>query len=200
MAPKAVKKKSNTMLAILIILIGLLIFAGIFVYLSFVEANTVHLFTRENRHIGAQLYEATLGLDMEENYPESPLTLMRLYNDINFFLYRNIIVNDELFMRVVDLQRELLHPQLIESLTREQQAAHIRNAVETLGEQGVLVGRSEIDHVQYDFYNQRTARVNIRQPLIFYGAVYWVYMLEIDENGQWKIVGWVETDESFIVN
>jgi len=195
---KSNKKKSNMPIAITIIVLGVVIIASIIFYVIYLDANTVRLFQHEHRHVGASLYESTVGRNIEQDFPHSPLELMRLYNDISFFLYGGIIVDDDLFMDVINLQRRLLSPELQESITAQQQFNHIKNAVNTLNEQGVFVRRSEVEHIQYDFYDQSTAIANIRQFLAFYGNVFWRYQLEVNESNQWMIVSWERVDESFL--
>ncbi|MCL2415970.1 MAG: hypothetical protein FWD01_04055 [Defluviitaleaceae bacterium] len=192
-----VKKKRNIMPGIIVLLLGLIVITGILFYGYYVTSTTHTPFYSNRTNQGQQLYNETLGRDMVVNYPQSPEELMNLYNAATFFLYGNIIADEQMIADVIDFQRLMLSHEIVTTNSPTEQLRNIREAVDFLNDAGITVRRPEVMAVRFDLHSNRIAIANIRQIMVFNDNLYWVYFLELDDNDQWKIVSWSQTDDTF---
>ena len=192
-----VNKKKNLVPALIVIILGLAIIIGIIAYSIYVSANVTSPFVPERQRAAERLYEETLARDLAAYYPQSPEELMNLYAAAMFFLYGNFIADEDFMLDVLDWQRQMLHPYLLEINPPQYQFANLVAAIEALNESGISPRRAEITATRFDFANHRRAEVHLRQVMVHYEKMYWVYFLETDEDDKWRILGWVRTDNTF---
>lgn len=191
------KKRKNTLLFMIIMLAGIVAIGSILAYGAHVSANTPQYFVHERRHTAGRLYRETVGRDMEENYPQTPLLLMELYATTFFLLHGNFILDEDIFMEAIEFQRQLFTQELRDRNPPQLQLANLLANLETFGEADAVLRPSTVENVRHDFYDQRSALAYVVHPFMTHENLYRVYHLEMDENDMWRINSWVEADEEF---
>jgi len=192
------KKRRNKALFVCILLLGLGGIAAIFAYGAHISANTDHPFVWERRHNAQRLYRETVELNIRENYPQSPAALMELYTTSVFFLYGDFILCDDIFMEVIEFQREMFSQALLATTTARQQFDNLMESLaEFHNEPGLSLRRSTVENIRHDFHDQRTALVYVIHPFMFHADLFRVYHLVMDENDRWRINSWSLADSDF---
>ena len=192
------KKRKNVALFVFILLLGLGGIAAILAYGAHISANTDHPFVWERRHNAQQLYRQTVELNIRENYPQSPTALMELYTTSVFFLYGDFILCEDIFMEVIEFQREMFSLELLAGTTAAQQFNNLMASLEGFqDEANLLLRRSSIENIRHDFHDQRTALVYVIHPFMFHANLYRVYHLIMDDNDMWRINSWSLADSDF---
>ena len=192
------KKRKNVGLFILILLLGIGAIAGILAYGAYVTANTPQPFVWERRHNAERMYQETVGLNLEEDYPQNPARLMELYSTSVFFLYGNFILCEDIFMEVIEFQRALFSQELLATTTAQQQFNNLMRNLDNIQEESELIlRRSVIENIRHDFYDQRTALAYVIHPFMFHVDLFRVYHLVMDDDDRWKINSWRLADSEF---
>ena len=190
-------KRKNRLAFVLILILGIASIASILLYGAHVAANTPQIFVRERRGTGERFYRETLGLNLDEEYPRTPQRLMDLYNTTTLFLYGNIILDPDMFMRVIEFQRQLFSEELRSITTAQRQFDNMMHNKETLGEAGIRVSDATVEDIRYDFVDQRVAAVHVHRRLFSYDDMYRIYYLILDDSDRWRIHSWEVTDYMF---
>ena len=192
-----VKKRKNTMLFFMILLAGIAIIVSILAYGSHVSANMPQHFVHERRHTADRMYRETVELDIRKNYPQTPWQLMDLYATSFFLLHGNFILDERIFMDVIEFQRELFSQELRDLNPLELQLANHLSNLKRFREADAVLRPSRVENVRHDFYGQRTALAYVVHPFMTHENLYRVYHLEMDENDMWRINSWTEATEEF---
>ena len=189
--------RKNSLLFLIILLAGILAIGGILAYGAHVSANSPQHFVHERRHTADRLYRETVGMDIYENYPQTPWKLMEIYAASFFLLHGNFILDEGIFMEVIEFQRQLFTQELRDrNPSHLQLANHLAN-LEIFREADAVLRPSTVENVRHDFYDQRTALAYVIHPFMTHENLYRVYHLEMDENDMWRINTWREADEEF---
>ena len=191
------KKRKNGLLFFIILLLGIGAIGSILAYGAHVSANMPQYFVHERRHTADRLYRETVGLDLSEDYPQSPMQLMELYTRSFFLLHGNFIIDEDIFMNVIEFQRELFTQDLRDRNPAEFQLANLLINLEIFGEAEAVLRPSTIQSIRHDFYDQRTALAYVVHPFMAHENLYRVYHLVMDENDMWRINTWSEANEDF---
>jgi len=194
------KKRNHVGLFIAIAILGVCGIATIFAIGAHVSANTPQPYVWERRHNAARLYAETVELDIHnpENYPQNPQQLMELYNAAFFFLHGDFILDDDIFMEVIEFQRALFTDEILETTTARQQFDNLMNNLEILrADNDVLLRRSFVENIRHDFRDQRTALAYVVHPFMLQADLYRVYHLRMDDNNMWRINSWSRADSEF---
>lgn len=194
-------KRKNVGLFIFVLIVGIGLIVGIALYAMRIQDAMDLPFVHERRHTAQQLYNETLGRDMENNYPANPRALMELYAATVLFLHGDFIASEDMFLRAINFQRSLFTDELAGMVTAQQQMNNIRHSLEILGEYGVVTRRPQIYEFTIDYADGRTALVEVRSPFRhpfeYLEDMYRVYYLVLDWQDRWKIHSWAQTDEFF---
>ena len=191
------KKKTNVAVLLFVLIIGIGGIVSIVAYSMHVNANIPQLYVRERRGTGERLYRNTVGINIRENYPRNPAQLMDLYLLSVSFLYGNIILDEGIFMEVIEFQREMFSDELLASSTAQSQFDNLMASLEVLDYLGLSLRTSTVENIRHDFYDQRTALAYVIHPFFLQDNIYRVYHLAMDENNKWRINSWSQADSDF---
>lgn len=186
------KKKPNYLFAILPILVFM---ALLVVFALRRPTNTVK--TNNEKQ-----YEAVMTLDFKVDYPDSPDKVLDKYNEIDSFLSGNTVdkFTDGDLRILVEKERLLLHPELLEQNPIDDHVKGYENKIRTLKD-------NELRIMQV---NSETPRFSNDGKLCSIGVTqYWnqivsgsdrhidlVYNLKKEETtGRWKIIGWYVNEQ-----
>jgi len=195
------QKRKNIGVFVLVLVLGIGLIGGIAIYAVRMQDAMEQPFVHERRHTAQQLYNETLGRDMENDYPTTPRALMELYGATVLFLHGDFIACDDMFLRAVNFQRSLFTDELAGVVTAQQQINNIRDSLAILGDYGVATRRPQVYEFTIDYDEGRTALVEVRRPFRhpfeFMEDMYRVYYLSMDWRDRWRIHSWAQTDEFF---
>ena len=194
---QAKRKKKNGILFFVILLLGVGVIGAALAYAAHVSANTPQYFVHERRHTAERLYRQTVGLNISENYPQNPRDLMDLYATSFFLLHGNFILDEGIFMNVIEFQREMFSQELRDLNPPQLQLANHLANLETFREADATLRPSTVENIRYDHAGQRTALAHVVHPFMTHENLYRVYHLMMDENDMWRINSWVESNEEF---
>ena len=197
MRKRANKKRKNSLLFFIILLVGIGAIGSILAYGAHVSANTPQLFVHERRHTADRLHRETVGMDITENYPQTPWQLMDLYNTAFFLLHGNFVLDEGVFMDVIEFQREMFTQELRDRNPPHSQLANHLINLETFREAEAVLRPSIVENIRHDHVGQRTALAYVVHPFVMHENLYRMYHLEMDDDDMWRINSWVETDEEF---
>lgn len=197
----AIKKKNNIikLLFILIVITCIVIFAAV----SWKSgSDTLHGDFESTKKGSAEvLYADILSADLEKNYPKTPDEVMQFYGKCYKMLYGDMIKNDEVFANVLHIQRKLFSKELSEKNLFEVQLEKMKSDVELLKQNKVYVVDFEAKAPIYDrSFNTCDVRVvvstnaNSENGNLKY---YLSYNIVRDENDQWKIQSFRNTNSNF---
>ena len=190
--------RKNRLLFFIILIAGIAAIGSILAYGAHVSANAPQYFIYERRHTADRLYRETVGLDINENYPQTPWQLMDLYATSFFLLHGNFILDEGVFMEVIEFQRELFTQELRDRNPPQLQLANHMANLEIFREADAVLRPSRVENVRHDFYDQRTALAYVVHPFMTHENLYRVYHLMMDDNDMWRINSWAEADEEFV--
>jgi len=189
------KTKKNYLPGIIILILGLAIIIGILAYSYYSAATYDSPFFPERRTMGQRLYAETLARDLQIAYPQTPEELMALHSAASFLLYGDFTDDADFLVDVINWQRQMYSPELLAANPPDTQLENLLDAIAFLYETGITPRRPEIISVRFYYLDQ--AAVHMRQVMVHYDNLYWVYFLETNEDDRWKIMGWVRTDYTF---
>jgi len=193
------RKKTNVAVLLLVLIIGLGGIGSIIAYSLHVNANIPQLYVRERRGTGERMYRNTVGINIRENYPRNPAQLMDLYLSSVLFLYGNIILDEGIFMEVIEFQREMFSGELLAASTPQSQFENLMTSLEVFDYLGLSLRTSTVENIRHDFYDQRTALAYVIHPFFLQDNIYRVYHLVQDEFDMWRINSWSQADSDFNV-
>ena len=191
------KRKSNTAVFVLVLLVGVLGLGAIFFYASVVTSQIERPFVHERRQTAERLHRETVGLDLEQDYPTTPRGVMELYAITVQFLYGDFIALDSMFMEVIEFQRMLFSQQLRQYNSAQQQFYNLIEHLQLLEEAEARILRPEVEEISFDYVDMRSVLVQVRHRFAHHSNLYRLYHLVLDENDTWRINSWVEADENF---
>ena len=190
--------RKNRLLFFIILIAGIAAIGSILAYTAHISANTPQDFVYERRHTAGRLYRETVGLDISENYPQTPWQLMDLYATSFFLLHGNFILDEGIFLEVIEFQRELFTQELRDRNPPQLQLANHLANLETFREADAVLRPSRVENVRHDFYDQRSALAYVVHPFMTHENLYRVYHLIMDDDDMWRINSWAEADEEFV--
>jgi lactate dehydrogenase-like 2-hydroxyacid dehydrogenase len=190
-------KKKNVLLFFIVLILGIGAIGSILAYGAHVSANMPQHFVHERRHTAGRLYRETVGLDLDENYPQEPADLMELYARAFFLLHGNFIIDEDIFMDVIEFQRQLFTQELRDRNPAQYQLANHLANLEIFDEANAVLRPPTIERIRHDFYDQRTALAYVIHSFMAHENLYRVYHLMMDENDMWRINTWREANEYF---
>lgn len=185
------------LLFLIILVLGIVTISSILVYGMRVSENMPQHFVHERRHRGERMYRETVGLNLAEDYPQGPWQLMELYTTSFTLLHGNFILDEGIFMDVIEFQRELFSQELRSRNTAEHQLFNHLANMETFRDADAVLRTSSVENIRHDFYDQRSALAYVIHPFMNHESLYRVYHLIMDDNDIWRINSWVEADEEF---
>ncbi|MCL2854664.1 MAG: hypothetical protein FWE21_03500 [Defluviitaleaceae bacterium] len=195
------QKRKNIVPFVIILLAGVGLVGGIFWWGLRVQEEMEQPFVHERRHTAGQLYNETLGRDMVNDYPATPRALMELYAATVVFLTGDFIACEDMFLRAINFQRSLFTDELAATTTAQGQLNTLRQNVAIMQDYGLAVRRPVVYEFTIDYYEGRTALVEVRRPFRSpfddLDDMYRVYYLALDWQDRWKIHSWAQTDENF---
>ena len=197
------KQRKHIVPFILILIVGLGLIGGIVWYAVTIQSEMEMPFVHERRHTAQQLYNQTLGRDMENDYPATPRALLELYAETVMFLHGDFIANEDMFLRAINFQRSLFTDELAGLVTAQQQLNNLRESLVIMDYYGLSPRRSHVYEFTLDYVDGRTALVEVRHPFRhpfeYMEDMFRVYYLQMDWQDRWKIHSWAQTDEFFNV-
>ena len=183
-------KRSNIVLFVVILVVGVVAIASVLIYAYNLHKNTPVLFNSNKKTAAGKLYEKIKSIDLEANYPETPEAVMELYNDITLMLYGDMIVAEELFPELINIQRELLSGEILGMNTFDEQYQNLKDSLVKLAENKMYAFRYETDNAFFDEnLGPEVCVISQKQFLYNMDTVYWNYNLQLIDS-RWKITGW----------
>jgi len=195
--PRRVARK-NGLLFLIILVVGIAAIGSILAYGAHVSANAPQYFVHERRHTGERMYRETVGSNISENYPQTPWHLMELYAASFFLLHGNFILDESIFMDVIEFQREMFTQELRDRNPPQYQLYNHLTNLHIFQEAEAVLRPSRVENIRHDFYDQRSALAYVVHPFMTHENLYRVYHLEMDGNDLWRINSWVEADAEFV--
>lgn len=140
------------------------------------------------------IVEQTLDVDLSTDYPKTPRSVMKLYNEI-LECYYNESYSEEQLNDLVDLQRGLLDDELLAENGRDDYVINLRKEIEQFDNEKKTISSitiSNTDEVVYKVIDGReTAYVTSSYFMkvdTSYERTYQRYVFRKSEDGQWKIL------------
>lgn len=164
--------------------------------------DTIHgEFNNEKKAAAQVLYSEITNVDIEKVYPKTPDEVMQFYGKCYRLLYGDMINDEEVFAKVLHIQRKLYSDELANKNLFENQLQKIKEDVSKLKESEVFVLDFDTKPPIYD-KNYQTCDV---RTVISTNAnnengvlkAYMVFNIIKDENDCWKIHSFRNTNEEF---
>lgn len=186
-------KKKNSKSAVLsggVILLMVIVMAGYYLYLSNKEK------VKEEANPKFTAVQEVLNRDLENNYPKTPKEVVKYYSEITKCFYNEEYSDGELEL-LADKANQLYDAELLQWNDWGQYIISLRSQIKDFKDQKITISTyiisssTEVDEFEEDGY--KFARLRAVYTLKQEGAkqdVAEVFLLRLDENGDWKIYGW----------
>ena len=189
------KKKNNTKTVIAFLVLALFVL-GAFVLLS---NRTEQIAEAQPLKITA--VQELLLRNLDTNYPASPKEVVKLYSEITRCYYGEQYEEEDL-EKMVDMSLKLFDRELAANQTREQYLNSLKIDIQAYHDaKKVISSFSVANSTDVDYYNylgdewaQLYCMYSIRVGTNI-TPVKEKYLLRRDDDGHWKIYGWVLVDE-----
>jgi len=191
-------KKNSNMIGILIILVGLIITVSIIGFALFTHLNTHVYFDPQRRAVATRLFESTMNTDLINNYPRTPEEVMTYYFDLSRLIYSGMIVDRDLYSKVVTQMRHLFGSEIAEMNSFEDQLATIMDVVDRFAYYGISkTGWEQLPPI-FDVNDPTICYIRAWQTFNTNETFYWQFRLErVIPQNEWRIIRFDSTDENF---
>ena len=140
--------------------------------------------------LGVRFFEEVMAFDYED-YPTTIEGVMEEYLKTVQLLYGDMIVNQELIMPIIEVQRKMFSVQILELNSIESQYHALTLSLEELKEQDIRLISSDIRLISQDVFNSNVFNVDLVKQYTTIGAVNKRYRLQKNQSdNRWKIAGW----------
>jgi hypothetical protein len=191
--PKNKKTNNESMFKIILVIIAiLLVLAGVFLMTFRTNEDSLvqnSYFNPNRAALGTRLFEELMEFSIY-NYPETIEGVMEEYLKTVQLLYGDMIVNQELIMPIIEVQRKMFSDEILQNNSIESQHQMLTVHLEELKENDIRLLSSDIRLISQDVFNSNVFNVNIVQQYTTIGTVNVTYRLERDNANRWKIAGW----------
>lgn len=186
-------KKKNTKSAVLsggVILLMVVVMAGYYYYLSNKEK------AKEEANPKFTAVQEVLNRDLEYNYPQSPREVVKYYSEITKCFYNEEYTDSELEL-LADKADQLYDEELAQWNDWGQYMISLKSQIKDFKDQKITISTyivdssTEVDTFEEDGF--KFARLGVVYTLKQEGAkqdIAEVFLLRMDDNGDWKIYGW----------
>ncbi|MCL2564818.1 MAG: hypothetical protein FWE24_03280 [Defluviitaleaceae bacterium] len=191
-------KKSSYTVGILIILVGVIILVSIIGFALFTHLNTHVYFDPQRRAVATRLFESSMNTDLINDYPMTPEEVMTYYFDLSRLIYSGMIVDRDLYPKVITQMRHLFGPELIALNSFEEQFETVMDVVDRFAEYGIFkTGWEKLPPI-FDVNDPTVCYIRAKQTFNTNETFYWQFRLErIIPQNQWRIIRFDSTDEDF---
>ncbi len=138
--------------------------------------------------------------DLEKNYPKTPREVVKFYNRIISCFYNEEYTEDELY-ELGDQARMLMDDELLENNSRDDYFENLKADIETYREKSKTIASTSVcdsNEVNYQTIDgDECAYVNASYFIDedkSYSRTYQTYVLRKDEEGNWKILVFYQTE------
>ena len=138
--------------------------------------------------------------DLEKNYPKTPREVVKFYNRIISCFYNEEYTEDELY-ELGDQARMLMDDELLENNSRDDYFENLKADIETYREKSKTIASTSVcdsNEVNYQTIDgDECAYVNASYFIDedkSYSRTYQTYVLRKDEDGNWKILVFYQTE------
>ena len=138
--------------------------------------------------------------DLERNYPKTPREVVKFYNRIISCFYNEEYTEDELY-ELGDQARMLMDDELLENNSRDDYFENLKADIETYREKSKTIASTSVcdsNEVNYQTIDgDECAYVNASYFINedkSYSRTYQTYVLRKDEDGNWKILVFYQTE------
>lgn len=193
------KSKNNTVMAVLIVLIGISVFAAALILSLSKTSPEDGYFNPKKKATAQKIYEELTSLNTE-NYPQSPEEVVMYYLKGTRILYGDMVNDEAVIPDVLRAQRLMYSQEILDTTSLEQQEEAIKKDIKTLEDSNVCVVEcSTMPIIFYeDNINKGYVRVILEDNVS--NKYYWKYYVKRDDNGFWKIDGYIRSNETFTEN
>lgn len=190
------KGKNNTLIGILILLIGISIFVAIFIFSSSKTSPEDGYFNPKKKAAAEKIYKEMTEVDIE-NYPQSPEEVVAYYLKGTRLLLGNMINDEKVIPEILRMQRITYDRELLDSTPLELQEVQIKNDMKTLFDKNICV--VECQTLPIIFYENDISKGYVRVTLELNSGnkYYFKYYVKRDDNGFWRIEGYTNSNEKF---
>lgn len=191
------KKKSNPGIKVLII--GLLLICFVIGYYYYVSNKKRS--EQEETNVKLTEVQEMLLYNFERNYPPTPKEVVKLYARMSQCFYNEEYTEDEFLELALQIQN-LYDEELIANKTEEQYIEDLREDVDYLKEQGIVISSyatsASTDVEEYTLDGYQFAKLYCAFSLrkgTQVESTNEVFLLRKDSEGHWKIYGFALADE-----
>lgn len=190
------KGKNNTLIGILILLIGISVFVAIFIFSSKNTSPEANYFNPKKRAAAEKIFNEMKAVN-EENYPQTPEEVVGYYLKGTRLLLGNMVKDESVIPQILRLQRLTYTQELANSTTLEQQEEQIKKDMESLFDKNICV--VECQTLPIIFYENDISKGYVRVTLELNSGnkYYFKYYVKRDDNGFWRIEGFTNSNEKF---
>ena len=185
------KKNKSTIFTIISMVIILVVCIGVFYW----KANE----TDDNKVETGNLTESEklISYDMENQYPQTPREVMRLYCRMAELLYSGEL-NEDQVESLVDNIRKMYDEELLQTNKRDAHLKAIQNELEEYKEKKWKIKRytveeaKELETVTVEGRESTTVQIYFsrQEGTAKFVEIYESFILRMDDEGLWKILGW----------
>ena len=193
------KSNNNSKVAgIMIIIVGVVIVTALIGFAYFTYRNNVVNFDPNRRAVATRLFESVINTDLILDYPRTPQEVMRYWLDISRLLQSGMIVNDELYPRLVTQMRYLLDDELLRMNPFEEQLFMVLDTSYIFRQNQIMqTGWTQLTPLFYAD-DPTVCYVRASQSFNTGETVYWLFRLErVIPQNEWRIARFDRTDEEF---
>lgn len=193
-------KKNSNSTAILIIIVGAIILVSIIGFALFTHLNTHIYFDPQRRAVATRLFESVMNTDLANNYPRTPEEVMTYYFDLSRLIYSGMIVDRDLYPKIITQMRHLFGPELIELNSFEDQLESVMDVVDRFASYGIFkTGWEQLPPI-FDVNDPTVCYIRAKQIFNTNETFFWEFRLErIIPQNEWRIIRFDNTDEYFNV-
>jgi len=191
------KKNSSRMI------IGVVIMA-VFILAAFALLSNRSESTAEDNLTKVTAVQEVLVRNLETDYPPSPKEVVKFYSEISRCFYGETYDEDE-FSALAAKSRELFDADLINNQTDEQYVSALKSDIAKYKEDKKVISSysvsSSTDVDYYDYLGDKWAQLYCVYSMRVSASITPVkekYLLRKDDNGHWKIYGWVLVEDEVL--
>ncbi len=190
------KSKNNNVMAILIVLIGISIFAAVLIFSLSKTSPEDGYFNPMKKSAAQKLYSELTEIN-EENYPQAPEEVVIDYLKGTRILYGDMIEDETVISSILRSQRLFYTQEILDSTSLEQQEENIKKDIKTLKESNVFIVECSTKPIIFYENDLNKGYVRVILEDSAGNKYYWKYYVKRDDNGFWKIEGYKRSDENF---
>jgi len=192
-------KKNTIMTIVFVIVFAVAIFGAYFFVKNLSDKRSKEKAEKEAQPTEIQLI---LAIDINNNYPETARTLLKLYGRIVTAIYNDNPTDAELSGLQMQL-RKLFDEELLEQNSIPAQLSSLKLDIMDYQDKGRKIESFQADSANNAEYStvdeKKYCRMFTSVTLVeksYVGKVYEEFILRQDQDGKWKILGWRRVDEN----